>query len=130
MPPEHLSKFLPELRKIIKKYKLFATIAGHMGDGNFHVIPLMKLEDKKDRKKILPAMKAVNNLVLKYGGSLSGEHNDGLVRGPWLKTMYGKDTYKLFKQTKSIMDPLNIFNPHKKSDAEWEYSFGHIRDHF
>lgn len=130
VPPEHLSKFLPELRKIIKKYKLFATIAGHMGDGNFHVIPLMKLEDKKDRKKILPAMKAVNNLVLKYGGSLSGEHNDGLVRGPWLKTMYGNDTYKLFKQTKSIMDPLNIFNPHKKSDAEWEYSFGHIRDHF
>jgi len=51
-----------------------------MGDGNFHIIPLMKLEDPVDRKKILPAMKAVNNLVLKYGGSLSGEHNDGLVR--------------------------------------------------
>ena len=130
VPPEHLTEFLPQLRKIIKKYKLFATIAGHMGDGNFHVIPLMKLEDPSDRKKILPAMKAVNNLVLRYGGSLSGEHNDGLVRGPWLEKMYGKDVYQLFRDTKKIMDPQNIFNPHKKADAKWEYSFGHIRDHF
>ncbi|HEX7633271.1 MAG TPA: FAD-binding oxidoreductase [Candidatus Saccharimonadales bacterium] len=130
VPPEHLTAFLPQLRAIIKKYKLFATIAGHMGDGNFHVIPLMKLEDPKDRKKILPAMKAVNNLVLKYGGSLSGEHNDGLVRGPWLKMMYGEDMLKIFQEAKDIMDPQHIFNPHKKANADWEYSFGHIRDHF
>jgi FAD/FMN-containing dehydrogenase len=130
VPPQHLTSFLPRLRAIIKKYKLFATLAGHMGDGNFHVIPLMKLEDPRDRKKILPAMKAVNKLVLSYGGSLSGEHNDGLVRGPWLEQMYGKDVLELFKETKRIMDPQNIFNPHKKADADWEYSFGHIRDHF
>lgn len=128
--PEHLSDFLPRLRRIIRRYKLQATVAGHMGDGNFHVIPLMRLEDASDRRKILPAMKAVNNLVLKYGGSLSGEHNDGLVRGPWLKQMYGPEIHGLFKQTKRIMDPDNLFNPHKKADADWEYSFGHIRDHF
>ena len=130
VPPPHLTAFLPQLRKIIKKYKLFATIAGHMGDGNFHVIPLMKLEDPNDRKKILPAMKAVNNLVLKYGGSLSGEHNDGLVRGPWLKMMYGAEVLHLFQEAKHIMDPEDIFNPHKKATANWEYSFSHIRDHF
>lgn len=130
VPPEHLTHFLPKLQKIIKKYSLFATIAGHMGDGNFHVIPLMKLEDKKDRQKILPAMKEVNNLVLKYGGSLSGEHNDGLVRGPWLETMYGKDVLHLFQEAKKIMDPDSIFNPHKKATADWDYSFSHIRDHF
>lgn len=130
VPPAHLTVFLPQLRRIIKKYKLQATIAGHMGDGNFHVIPLMKLEDPKDRKKILPAMKAVNNLVLKYQGSLSGEHNDGLVRGPWLRQMYGRETLKLFKETKHIMDPQNICNPRKKTDATWEYSFSHIRKSF
>lgn len=130
VPPIHLTKFLPQLRKIIKKYDLFATIAGHMGDGNFHVIPLMKLEDPKDRKKILPAMKAVNKLVLKYGGSLSGEHNDGLVRGPWLEQMYGPKMLKIFREAKQIMDPQNIFNPHKKADADWDYSFSHIREHF
>lgn len=130
VPPEYLSEFLPKLREIINKYDLFATLAGHMGDGNFHVIPLMKLEDQKDRAKILPAMKAVNKLVLKYGGSLSGEHNDGLVRGPWLEEMYGKEIYQLFRDAKDIMDPQHIFNPHKKANADWEYSFGHIRDHF
>src|SRR3982751_4565502 len=62
--PEYLADFLPKIRHIIKKYKLFATVAGHMGDGNFHIIPLMKLEDKKDRKKLLPAMREVNTLVL------------------------------------------------------------------
>ncbi len=128
--PEFLTKFLPKLRKIIKKYKLFATIAGHMGDGNFHIIPLMKLEDKKERDKLLPAMKEVNDLVLKFEGSLSGEHNDGLVRGPWLKNQFGEEVLDLFKDVKAIFDPENIFNPHKKSDADWDYSFSHIRDHF
>ena len=128
--PEYLPKFLPELRKIIKKYKLLATIAGHMGDGNFHIIPLMKLEDKDEREKLQPSMREVNELVLKYKGSLSGEHNDGLVRGPWLEQMYGKEIVGLFKETKKIFDPEDIFNPHKKADATWDYSFSHVRDHF
>lgn len=128
--PQYLPEFFPQLRAIIKKYKLFATIAGHMGDGNFHIIPLMKLEDPKDRAKLLPAMKEVDTLVLKYKGSLSGEHNDGLVRGPWLKDMYGEAVLNLFKQTKTIFDPDHIFNPRKKANATWEYSFSHIRDHF
>jgi len=128
--PEHLTEFLPQLRDIIKKYKLMATIAGHMGDGNFHVIPLMKLEDPKDRDKILPAMKEVDDLVLKYKGSLSGEHNDGLVRGPWLEQMYGPEVHGFFKQAKYIMDPQDIFNPRKKATADWDYSFSHIREKF
>lgn len=128
--PEHLPQFLPEIRAIIKKYKLFATIAGHMGDGNFHIIPLMKLEDPKDRAKLEPAMKEVNNLVLKYEGSLSGEHNDGLVRGPWLEAQYGKEMVDIFKKTKDIFDPEHIFNPNKKAYATWDYSFSHVRDHF
>jgi FAD/FMN-containing dehydrogenase len=130
VPPVHLPEFLPKLREIINKYGLMATVAGHMGDGNFHIIPLMKLEDPKERAKLLPAMKEVNDLVLKYGGSLSGEHNDGMIRGPWLEQMYGKEIVKLFKQTKAIFDPQNIFNPHKKTDANWDYSFKHIRNHF
>jgi FAD/FMN-containing dehydrogenase len=128
--PPHLDEFLPKIRKIIKKYDLLATIAGHMGDGNFHIIPLMKLEDPKDRAKLLPAMKEVDNLVLSYKGSLSGEHNDGLVRGPWLEAMYGKEMLDIFRAAKKIMDPQGIFNPHKKATADWDYSFSHIRQKF
>lgn len=130
VPPARLTEFLPKIRAIVKKYKLFATIAGHMGDGNFHIIPLMKIEDPKERAKLLPAMKEVNTLVIKYGGSVSGEHNDGMVRGPWLEMMYGPTVLGYMKDVKHIMDPDNIFNPHKKTDANWDFSFSHIRQHF
>lgn len=128
--PEYLPEFLPKLRRIVKKYKLNATIQGHIGDGNFHIIPLMQIEEKSERAKLLPAMEEVDNLVLDYKGSLSGEHNDGLVRGPWLKEQFGKKVVGLFKETKEIFDPENMFNPHKKTDADWDYSFSHIRQKF
>lgn len=130
VPPDQLVSFLPELRTIIKKYQLLATIAGHLGDGNFHVIPLMKIEDPNERAKLQPAQKEVNELVLKYSGSISGEHNDGLVRGPWLEEMYGPKYFGLLKDVKALFDPENIFNPHKKTDATWDYSFSHVRQKF
>lgn len=130
VPPKHLPEFLPQLRKIINKYKLLATVAGHMGDGNFHVIPLMKFELASERKKIEPAMKEINDLVLSYGGSMSGEHNDGMSRGPWLENQYGPEVMDLFRSTKDILDPKNIFNPHKKTDADWEFSMDNLRKHF
>lgn len=130
VPPEHLVEFLPQLQEIIKRYKLFATVAGHMGDGNFHVIPLMKIEDPKERAKLRPSQKEVNDLVLKYGGSLSGEHNDGMVRGPWLEQMYGPTVLGYMKDIKQLYDPQTIFNPRKKTDADWDFSYAHIRQHF
>ena len=130
VPPEHLPQFLPEVRAILNKYKFLATIAGHMGDGNFHIIPLMEIEKQSERDKLEPAMKEVNDLVLSYGGSLSGEHNDGMIRGSWLEAMYGPEVMGIFKQVKNIFDPQNIFNPHKKTDANWDYTKKHIRQHF
>lgn len=130
VPPEHLPEFLPKVREIIKKYNLLATIQGHMGDGNFHIIPLMEIEKQEERDKLEPAMKEVNNLVLEYGGSLSGEHNDGMIRGPWLKAMYGEEVFEIFKDVKNIFDPQNIFNPHKKTDADWDFTFEHVRESF
>lgn len=128
--PEYLPQFLPEMRAIIKKYNLFATIAGHMGDGNFHIIPLMKLEDQSERDKLRPAMQETNELVLKYHGSLSGEHNDGMIRGPWLQRAYGDEVYGYFKEAKNIFDPQGLFNPHKKVSADWEWTMSHIRQSF
>ncbi|MBW3569154.1 FAD-binding oxidoreductase [Candidatus Parcubacteria bacterium] len=130
VPPRYLPEFLPELRKIINKYKLVATVAGHMGDGNFHVIPLMKIELQSERAKLEPAMREVNALVLKYGGSMSGEHNDGMTRGPWLDQQYSEEIMDHFRSIKNIFDPKNIFNPHKKTDADWDFSMAHIRQHF
>lgn len=125
--PRHLPEFLPELRKVIRKYKLPATIQGHFGDGNFHIIPLMDIAGTKDQAKLEPVMRELIPIVLKYGGTMAGEHNDGMVRGSWLPAVFGKDVYALFREVKEIFDPNYIFNPHKKTDASWEFSMSHVR---
>jgi len=130
VPPKHLPKFLPEFREILERYELLYTIAGHIGNGNFHVIPLMDFSKKKELAKIEPVLKECIDLVKKYEGSMSGEHNDGLIRGPFLEQMYGKKMFEHFKSVKEIFDPQNIFNPHKKTDAKWEYSKKHMRAKF
>ena len=130
VPPHTLPQFLPEIRRVINKHKLLATIAGHMGDGNFHIIPLMNIENPEEKAKLEPAMREINDIVLKYQGSLSGEHNDGMIRGPWLETMYGPEVFGYFQQVKTIFDPQNMFNPHKKTDADWDFSMKHLREKF
>ncbi len=126
--PHDLPEFLPRLDKIFSKYpELIYTIAGHAGDANFHIIPLMDLSQEKERQIIPVLSQEVYNLVLEYNGSITAEHNDGLVRGPFLEQMYGPKIFDLFKQVKQIFDPLNIFNPHKKTDATKEYLESHIK---
>lgn len=124
---KYLPEFIPELRKVIRKYKLPATIQGHFGDGNFHVIPLMDIAGTKDEAKLEPVLRELIPIVLKYGGTMAGEHNDGMVRGPWLPAFFGEEVAALFRQVKETFDPYYIFNPNKKTDASWEYSMSHIR---
>lgn len=126
--PKFLPEFLPRLQEILEPYKklLIYTIAGHIGNGNFHIIPLMDLE-KNEVKEIIPVLsQKVFDLVFEFKGSMAAEHNDGLVRGPFLEKMFGEDMYQLFKEVKYIFDPNNIFNPHKKVDASFEYSYNLI----
>ncbi len=116
VPVETLSDVLPKLNVILDEYKehIIHNIAGHIGNGNFHIIPLMDLSNKASRKVIPEIMHRVYNLVIDYGGSISGEHNDGMIRTPFVRQQFGDDMYKLFEETKLIFDPKNIFNPNKK----------------
>lgn len=114
VPPDSYPRFLPELNALLSKYDLIYTIAGHIGNGNFHIIPLMDLKDPNTKKIILELAPKVYDLVLKYGGTTTGEHNDGIIRTPYLGQLFGSDMVKLFEETKRIFDPLNIFNPGKK----------------
>jgi FAD/FMN-containing dehydrogenase len=125
--PKYLPEFLPKVRQIIRKYKLPATLAGHFGDGNFHIVPLLDIKDRAEQVKLEPVLRELIPIVLQYGGTMAGEHNDGMVRGPWLPAVFGDDMFTLFKHTKEIFDPHYIFNPHKKTDASWDYSMDHIR---
>ena len=112
--PEYLPEFLPKLDGLLGQYKLEYTIAGHPGDGNFHIIPLMDLLDPKTREIILGLSEKVYTLVLSYHGSITAEHNDGIIRSPYLEKQYGHDMMELFAATKHLFDPETLFNPHKK----------------
>lgn len=125
--PEHLPEFMPKLYKILDKYELLYTVAGHVGDGNLHIIPLMEMKTEAERDKIFSAMEEVYKLVLDYGGSFTAEHNDGLIRTPYLKMMYGDKIYGIFEEIKKIFDPQNIFNPGKKVGGDLEYAKKHIK---
>jgi len=121
---KHIVSQHPEIEPY--KDKMVYTIAGHIGDGNFHIIPLMDLT-REDVRAIIPElMEKVFKLVFEYQGSMSAEHNDGLIRGPYLPLMYGRDVYQLFRKIKDIFDPHNIFNPHKKVGATFKYSLDHL----
>ncbi len=126
--PADAAEVLPQIVNIIKKYKGFIfTIAGHIGNGNFHIIPLVDIQDKKVRDAIPVIADQVYDIVIKHGGSITGEHNDGLIRTPYLEKMYGKKITDLFAETKKIFDPQNIFNPRKKVGGSLDYAMSHIR---
>lgn len=128
VPPASMPEFLPKLESILKPYEKWMqyTVAGHVGDGNFHIIPLID-PGQKDIPKILDELShKVYDLVLAYKGSISGEHNDGFVRTPYVKKMFGPEMYALFVKTKKIFDPHNIFNPGKKVGTTFSDALTHL----
>jgi len=114
--PEHLPQYLPRLVNILNEYQseFLYTIAGHLGNGNFHIIPLVDMNKPENKAKIVEISDRVYELVLEYSGSITAEHNDGIVRTPYLPQMFGDDMMRVFKRIKDIFDPNNIFNPGKK----------------
>ena len=71
-------------------------------------------------------MEEVYALVFEYKGSMSGEHNDGLLRTPYLPNMFSEEMISFFEQTKKIFDPENILNPGKKVHGDKEFTWKHV----
>ena len=124
--PEYLPEYLPRLIGILEQYNLLYTIAGHLGNGNLHIIPIMDFNDPRTKEVILEITPKVYELAKEYQGSFTAEHNDGIIRTPYLSMMYGEKTVEIFKEIKDIFDPLNIFNPGKKVGGTIKYLEDHI----
>lgn len=114
VPPEMLPEFLPKLAAILQNHGLIYNMHGHAGNGNFHIIPLMDVDAHFDPNLLLTISDEVYALVLSYGGSIDAEHNDGIIRTPYLGVMFGEHITSLFGKVKAIFDPEIIFNPRKK----------------
>ena len=110
VPLENLQKLFLVLDKINKKYRTRSVVYGHAGNGNIHVRLI------SDRKRI-PNIKNIAiqyfDEVIKLGGTITGEHGDGLARSEFVKRQYGAKNYLIFKQIKKFFDPKNVLNPDK-----------------
>lgn len=127
--PNDLPEFLPKLEAIFSKdiYKdLIYTVAGHMGDANFHIIPLIDIHKEGITDVLHQLMDEVYTLVFEYRGSMSGEHNDGLLRTSYLPKMFSPEIISLFEKTKAIFDPFGILNPGKKVHGDKDFAWSHI----
>ncbi|MEK7471781.1 MAG: FAD-binding oxidoreductase [Patescibacteria group bacterium] len=123
---EHYGEYLAALEAILADYQMTYTFAGHIGDGSIRLIPLVDMEDPAAPDMILSLARRVYDLVFAFGGSMSVDHNDGLIRTSFLERMYGPEVVTLFNKTKDIFDPLNIFNPGKKVRGSLEFSKNHM----
>jgi glycolate oxidase len=110
VPVKRLPLLLKILEIIAKKYNLKMIVYGHVGNGNLHIRPILKRKNKHIIKKIVSEF---FQGVIEIGGSISGEHGDGLARSEFVKLQYGNEVYSIFEKIKKQFDPKNILNPGK-----------------
>ena len=122
IPPGRLAPFMQQFCAYLEKKGKMAGIYGHVGSGCMHIRPYMDLRDKKELALMRQMMLDITTMVLDYGGVLSGEHGDGLIRS-WLQPkLFGEKIVEDFRKIKEAFDPLYLMNPGKIVDGkeEWE----------
>jgi FAD/FMN-containing dehydrogenase/Fe-S oxidoreductase len=115
--PNDLPAFVREFDSILGRYGLSAVHYAHAGSGELHLRPILNLKLEEHRRLFRVIATEVARLVKRYGGSLSGEHGDGRLRGEFLPSMVGKKNYALFREIKHTWDPAGLFNPGKITDT-------------
>lgn len=112
VPPAELSSFLVRLQNVLKRHEVTASLFAHAGHGQLHVRPFLDMADPENVRTMRHLAAEMYEAVLDVGGTISGEHGDGLSRSEFLPRQYG-ELYNVFREIKRIFDPHNIFNPGK-----------------
>jgi len=115
--PERLPEFTARFRDILHRHGTDGCFYGHASVGCLHIRPVLNLHDPADVRTMRAIMAEVVALTLDFGGSLSGEHGDGMVRTEWNRTMFGPVVYEAFRRVKRGFDPGNVLNPGKVVDG-------------
>jgi len=112
VPPERLPEVLVDVQNVLKRHHVTASMFGHAGHGQMHVRPFLDLADPTHVAMLEPLASELYEVVLGVGGTISGEHGDGLTRTPFLRRQYG-ELCDVFREIKRIFDPESILNPGK-----------------
>ena len=115
--PEKLHDYIARFLAIIERHETSAGVYAHASVGCLHVRPVVNLKTEAGVRMFESIASDVADLVLEFGGALSGEHGDGLVRSPFMAKMYGPTLYEAFRRIKHTFDPHGILNPGKIVDA-------------
>lgn len=115
--PEKLSEFIGRFLDLLRSHGTTAGIYAHASVGCLHVRPVVNMKTEEGVHKFEAIANDVADLVLEFGGALSGEHGDGLARSPFMKKMFGPALYEAFREIKRAFDPNGILNPGKIVDA-------------
>ena len=115
--PEKLSEYIGRFLEIVRNHQTTAGVYAHASVGCLHVRPVVNMKTEGGVRKFESIATEVADLVLEYGGALSGEHGDGLVRSPFMRQMFGPTLYEAFREIKRTFDPDGLFNPGKIVDA-------------
>lgn len=114
---EDLPAYMKEFEQIMVNHNLDCVYHAHIGSGELHLRPVLNLKDELDVNLFRTIAFEVAHLVKKYGGSMSGEHGDGRLRGELIPVLVGDKVYQLMKDVKNAWDPNGIFNPNKIIDT-------------
>ena len=117
VPPENLGNYLRDLRKLYDKYGYNGDLYGHFGQGCVHTRTDFDLETTEGIRTFRSFLEDAADLVVRYGGSLSGEHGDGQARAELLPKMFGNELVEAFREFKAIWDPHWKMNPGKVVNA-------------
>lgn len=115
--PDRVGDYLREFSTLLKKYGYRSSLYGHFGDGCIHGRITFDMRTRTGLDSMRSFMEEAADLVVKYGGSISGEHGDGQARAEFLPRMFSPEMMQAFRDFKSIWDPLNRMNPGKLVDA-------------
>jgi len=115
--PEKLRDYIERFIAIVRRHRTTAGVYAHASVGCLHVRPVVNLKTADGVAAFESIANEVADLVLEFGGALSGEHGDGLVRGAFNEKMFGSELYGAFREVKNTFDPNGLFNPGRIVDT-------------
>jgi Fe-S oxidoreductase len=110
---KRLGEYISKLGEIGKRYNIAVSFYGHAGDGELHIRPYLDLSKPAEVEKMRLVANEVFSLAWSLGGTISGEHGDGLVRAAFIRQQYGDEFYQLLRRIKDVFDPEGLMNPGK-----------------